>query len=74
MDGIQHIGRLLLVIGVIIAIVGLFFIYSGKIPLIGRLPGDIIIQRKNFTFYFPLATSIIVSLVLTVIVWILGRR
>ncbi|NTU42986.1 MAG: DUF2905 domain-containing protein [Nitrospirales bacterium] len=70
----QHIGRLLLVIGVIIAIVGLFFIYSGKIPLIGRLPGDIIIQRKNFTFYFPLATSIIVSLVLTVIVWILGRR
>ena len=50
------------------------FMLAGKIPWIGKLPGDITIQRKNFTLYFPLATSILISIVLTFLFWIFGRR
>lgn len=61
------IGRLLLVIGILIAAVGLVFMIGGRIPFLGRLPGDISFSRGNTHVYFPLATSIIVSLVLTVL-------
>lgn len=71
---IQHIGRFLITVGIIIAAVGGLFLLSGRIPWLGRLPGDIIIQKKNFTFYFPLATSIILSILITFILWLLGRR
>jgi hypothetical protein len=74
MDGLQQIGRLLIVVGVVCASVGALMLFAGKIPWLGRLPGDIIVQRKNFTFYFPLATSILVSLLLTLIFWLIGRR
>jgi len=73
-DGIQDAGRLLIVLGVIIIAVGGLLLYAGKIPWIGRLPGDILIQKKNYTLYFPLATSIVISLILTLIFWLLGRR
>lgn len=74
MDGIQYIGKFLVILGVVIIVIGGLLLLSGKIPWIGRLPGDIIIQRKNFTFYFPLATSILISLLLTLIFWIIGKR
>ncbi len=73
-DGIQHIGKFLLLLGLIISAVGGLVLLSGKIPWIGRLPGDIIIQRRNFTLYFPLVTSILISLILTLIFWIISRR
>jgi len=73
-EGIQHIGRFLIITGIIIAAVGGVFLLSGKIPWLGRLPGDIVIQKKNFTFYFPLATSILLSIIITFILWLLGRR
>lgn len=73
-DGIQYIGRFLIITGIIIAVVGGLLLLSGRIPWIGRLPGDIMIQRKSFTFYFPLATSILLSLVITFILWLLGRK
>ncbi len=73
-DGIQYIGRFLIILGLVISAVGALFLLSGKLPWVGRLPGDIIIQKKNFTFYFPLATSIIISLILTLIFWIFGRK
>jgi hypothetical protein len=47
---------------------------SGKVPWIGRLPGDIYIQRENWSFYFPLATSILLSIILTLIFSLFGRR
>jgi hypothetical protein len=72
--GIQYVGKFLIIFGIIIILVGGVLLLSGKIPWLGRLPGDIIIQRKNFTFYFPLATSIILSIVLTLIFWIFGRK
>jgi hypothetical protein len=74
MDNFQYIGRFLLVAGIVIIALGVILMLAGKISWIGRLPGDIIIQRKNFTFYFPLATSILISLLLTLIFWIFGRR
>ncbi len=60
--------------GIVCAAVGGLFLLSGKVPWLGRLPGDIIIQKKNFTFYFPLATSVLVSVILTLLLWFFGRR
>ncbi|MDA8174825.1 MAG: DUF2905 domain-containing protein [Nitrospiraceae bacterium] len=70
----QDIGKFLLFTGVIIIVAGLFFLLAGKVHGIGRLPGDILVKRKNFTFYFPLATSILISLALTLIMWLIGKR
>ena len=73
-DGVQYIGKFLMFLGLIVAAIGGLLLMSGKIPWIGRLPGDIMIQKRNFTFYFPLATSILLSLILTLIFWLIGRR
>lgn len=73
-DGIQYIGKFLVILGIIIVAVGGVLLFSGKIPWLGRLPGDIIIQKRNFTFYFPLATSILLSLILTLFFWLFNRK
>ena len=73
-DGIQHLGKWLIVLVVIIIAIGGLLLYAGKIPYIGKLPGDFLIQKKNYTIYFPLATSIIISLIITLIFWLFGRR
>jgi len=65
MNGFGGIGKLLILWGVILILIGLFLTVMPHIPLIGRLPGDIIIRKKNFQFYFPIVTCIIISLVLT---------
>ena len=70
----QDFGKLLFLMGLVLALVGILIMYMGKIPWIGRLPGDILIQRKSFTFYFPLATGILISILLTFILWLLGRK
>jgi len=70
----HDIARMLVVFGLLIAFVGLALMFVGRVPWLGRLPGDIHIQRGGWTFYFPLATSLLLSLVLTLILWILGRR
>ncbi len=76
MNGIGSLGRLLLAMGVVLALVGLGLIVAERFPglRIGRLPGDIRVERGNFRFYFPLATSIVVSIVLTLVLWLFGRR
>lgn len=73
-DEMQHLGRLLIIFGGVIVIAGVLMMLAGKLPWVGRLPGDIVLHRKNFTFYFPLATSILISLLLTLLFWILGKR
>jgi hypothetical protein len=73
-DSIQYIGKFLILLGLIVSAIGGLLLLSGKIPWLGRLPGDILIQKKNFTFYFPLATSILLSIILTLLFWLLGRR
>ena len=74
MSGVNDVGRMLVVFGVLIALVGVALLLLGRVPWLGRLPGDIHIERGNWTFYFPLATSLLLSAVLTLILWIIGRR
>ncbi len=64
---LQPFGKILIVIGIIIIVIGILFMYGIKIPFIGKLPGDIIVKKKNFTFYFPLTTLIIINLLLLLI-------
>lgn len=64
--------RFLITLGIILVLAGLLWPFLQKVGL-GRLPGDIIIERDNFTFYLPLGTSILISLVLTLILWLLSR-
>lgn len=67
MSPLGSLGKILIIIGAVIAVIGLLLTLGDKIPWIGRLPGDIYIKRERFTFYFPLMTSIIISLILTLI-------
>jgi hypothetical protein len=71
---LDDIGRTLLVVGVLIAIVGGLVLIGGQLPWLGRLPGDISVQRDNFRLYVPLATCLLVSIVLTVVLNLLTRR
>jgi hypothetical protein len=71
---VSDLGRLLVVFGLIIVAAGVVVMLVGRVPGIGRLPGDVHIQRGNWTFYFPLGTSILLSLVLTLVLWLIGRR
>ena len=68
------LGKVLIGFGVLIAVIGGVLVLAGRVPWIGRLPGDVYIQRGNWSFYFPLATSLIVSVLLTLIFWMVNRR
>jgi hypothetical protein len=70
----SELGRVLVVLGIAIALVGVVLLLVGRVPWVGRLPGDIHVQRGNWTFYFPLATSLVLSILLTLILWLFGRR
>ncbi len=67
-------GKLFIFIGLLLVVIGIVFIVGNKIPFIGKLPGDIAVERKNFNFYFPLTTCIIISIILSLIFWLLGRK
>lgn len=73
-----ELGKLLIGLGVLLIVIGGVLVLSGtvgdKVPFIGRLPGDIYIQRGNWSFYFPLTTSILLSVLLTLLFTFLWRR
>jgi hypothetical protein len=71
---VSDLGKLLIALGLLTALVGVGLLAAGRLPWIGRLPGDIHLQRGNWTFYFPLATSLVVSVVLSALLYFLGRR
>ncbi len=75
-DLVQHIGKFLIVLGIILVTIGalLLLLKNSGLPLFGKLPGDIVIQKKNFTFYFPVATSILLSIILSIIFYFIGRK
>jgi hypothetical protein len=73
MFGFGPLGKLLILLGVFIILIGLLLLVGEKIPWVGRLPGDIIIRKKNFTFYFPIVTSIIISIILTLLFTLLRK-
>lgn len=70
---LNDLGRWLMIVGGGLLILGVLLTLAGRIPGLGRLPGDIFIQRENFSFYMPLGTMIVVSLVLTVVLNLIAR-
>ena len=66
-------GKMLMAFGLLLVIIGLIIHYAGKVPLIGRLPGDIIIERDNFKLYIPITSAIVVSVIITIIIYLIGR-
>ena len=75
-DGLGTIGRYLILFGVAIIVIGVLLTLIGRFPglKIGRLPGDIYIERDRWRFYFPLMTSILLSIILSVILWLFNRK
>ena len=72
--GIDSLGKMLILFGVVLALLGGLLLLAGKIPFLGRLPGDIIIRREHWSFYFPLTTSIVISILLTLLFSLFSRR
>lgn len=68
----QSLGKYLIVFGVVIIVIGIVLTFFPKLNFFGRLPGDFEIKRENFSFYFPLATSILISVALTLIFWLIS--
>ncbi len=69
----QPLGKLLILVGAVTLLIGVTLLFFDKIPYIGRLPGDILIRRKNFTFYFPITTLILLNLLLLLISWLFRK-
>ncbi len=72
--GFDPLAKFLILVGILLAAVGGLLLLVGKVPFLGRLPGDLFIQRENWSFYFPLTTSILLSVLLTLLLFFFGRR
>ncbi len=66
----QPFGKMLILLGLVIVGIGLLLTFFDRVPFLGRLPGDISIKRENLSFHFPIATSIVISLLLSFALWI----
>jgi hypothetical protein len=67
------LGKILIYLGLMLIVIGVILTLAGKLPWLGRLPGDIAIERDNFSFYFPIATSILVSVIISLVLYFLRR-
>ena len=67
------LGKTLIYLGIVLVVLGLLFSLGAKIPWLGHLPGDIYIQRERFTFYFPLTTCLLISIIITVVFYFFRR-
>lgn len=74
MSEISGLGKTLICFGGLLILIGAALLLANKVPWIGRLPGDVYIQKKNFSFFFPITTSILISIILSVIFYFLGRK
>ena len=68
------LGKSIIFIGIVLIIVGILMTVAGKVPCVGKLPGDIFIKKENFSFYFPLTTCILLSVILSAIMYLLGKK
>lgn len=73
MFDLHFLGKSLIILGILITLIGSLILFSDKIPFIGRLPGDIYIKRDNYSFYFPLATGLLISLIVSFILWLIRK-
>ena len=74
LPGMDSLGKMLIVFGVVLALLGGLLLFAGKLPFLGRLPGDIVIRRENWSVYFPITTSIVLSVLLTLLLSLVSRR
>ncbi|MDH5543835.1 MAG: DUF2905 domain-containing protein [Nitrospinota bacterium] len=74
MSEFAGLGKVLLFAGIAIALFGALLLLSDRVPFLGKLPGDINIKRENFSFYLPLGTSILISVILTILFSFIGRK
>ena len=72
-DGLGGIAKIMILLGILLVGVGLLLLVFQKIPFLGKLPGDIIIKKEHFTFYFPLATSILLSILISLVLYLIGK-
>ena len=71
---LRDLGRTLLILGSVLVLVGAFLYFGGKLPLrLGRLPGDIIHRGEHGTFYFPIVTCVVISIVFSLLIWIINQ-
>ena len=73
MPGLEGIGKILVIIGIVIAVLGLLLAFGAHIPLLGKLPGDILIKKDGISFYFPIVTLLLLSALLTLILNLISR-
>jgi len=74
MDSLRELGRTLILLGGFLALIGVFFFFGGKLPFrLGRLPGDIVHKGENSTFYFPVVTCLLLSVGLSLLLWLINR-
>jgi Protein of unknown function (DUF2905) len=69
----EGFGKTLIYIGILLVVVGVMFTFAGKLPWLGRLPGDIVIERDGFTFYFPIVTCILISVIISLVLYFFRR-
>jgi hypothetical protein len=70
----QTLGKILLIVGGILVLLGVIFLFAGKLPFVGKLPGDITVKGKGYTVYFPIVTFLVLSILLTIILNIFFRK
>jgi hypothetical protein len=70
---VQPFGKIFIIIGIAIVAMGIVMTFFDRIPLLGKLPGDISVKKDNFQFYFPLTTSIVLSVVLSLVIWLVAN-
>ena len=73
LDEMRQLGWILIAVGMVVVLVGGLLLLSGKIPFFGRLPGDIVIKREHFTFYFPIVSMLIISALISLILMLVRR-
>jgi hypothetical protein len=67
----HHPGWILVILGLVVVAIGLLWLSGASLPWLGKLPGDLVVRGKNYRFYFPLATSVLLSVLLTAAVWLI---
>jgi len=70
---VSDLGKSLIILGCIIAAAGVLLMFSGKLPWLGRLPGDIYVKKENFSLFFPITTCILISLIISLILWFIRK-
>jgi hypothetical protein len=65
--------KIIIILGIVLVAIGVMLLFIEKIPFLGKLPGDILIKKEHFTFYFPLTTSIVISIIISLILYLVGK-